>query len=118
MAAKILAHLIVSGSVVIGRAVAQAYQQAIRNASNSGVAQETIRNTVRRASKVMTEQEARQILGVTEEMPWEEIVKKYDALFERNAQTGSFYLQSKVHRAKERLETLHHSKGQDGPSCT
>ena len=47
----------------------------VEDASNSGVAQETIRNTVRRASKVMTEQEARQILGVTEEMPWEEIVK-------------------------------------------
>lgn len=30
---------------------------------------------MRRASKVMTEQEARQILGVTEETPWEEIIK-------------------------------------------
>lgn len=45
------------------------------DASKNGVAQETIQNTIRNASKVMTEQEARQILGVTEEAPWEEIVK-------------------------------------------
>ena len=52
------------------------------DASKSGVAQETMQNTVRRASKVMTEQEARQILGVTEETPWEEVVKvKYLLLF-------------------------------------
>ncbi|XP_038878395.1 mitochondrial import inner membrane translocase subunit PAM16 like 2-like [Benincasa hispida] len=116
MAAKILANLIVMGSGILARAFVQAYRQAIANAAKSGVAQETIQNTVRRTSKVMTEQEARQILGVTEEMPWEEVMKKYDALFERNAQTGSFYLQSKVHRAKERLETIYQSKGQDAPS--
>ena len=52
------------------------------DASKSGVAQETIQNSVRRASKVMTEQEARQILGVTAGTPWEEIVKvKYLLLF-------------------------------------
>lgn len=45
------------------------------DASKSGVAQETIQNTIRRGSKVMTEQEARQILGVTEETSWEEIMK-------------------------------------------
>ncbi|TKY46587.1 Mitochondrial import inner membrane translocase subunit tim16 [Spatholobus suberectus] len=45
-------------------------------------------NTIRRAGKVMTEQEARQILGVTEEAPWEEIMKKYDNLFENNAKNG------------------------------
>ncbi|CAK9311715.1 unnamed protein product [Citrullus colocynthis] len=116
MAAKILANLIVMGSGILARAFVQAYRQALTNASKSGVAQETIQHTVSRASKVMTEQEARQILGVTEEMPWEEVVKKYDTLFERNAQTGSFYLQSKVQRAKERLETLYQSKGQDAPS--
>ncbi|GFY92853.1 protein Transporter, Pam16 [Actinidia rufa] len=95
-----------------------------RDASKSGVAQETIQNVTRRASKVMTEQEARQILGVTEKSTWEEIVQasvlngflqpvqKYDNLFERNAKNGSFYLQSKVHRAKECLESLHQPKDQ------
>ena len=30
---------------------------------------------MKRGSKMMTESEARQILGVTEDTPWEEIVK-------------------------------------------
>ncbi|PSS23985.1 Mitochondrial import inner membrane translocase [Actinidia chinensis var. chinensis] len=112
MAAKVLANLIVMGSGILARAVVQAYRQALANASKSGVAQETIQNVTRRASKVMTEQEARQILGVTEKSTWEEIVQKYDNLFERNAKNGSFYLQSKVHRAKECLESLHQPKDQ------
>lgn len=45
------------------------------DASKSGVAQETLQNAVRRGSKVMTEQEARQILGITEETSWEEVLK-------------------------------------------
>ncbi|KDP42870.1 hypothetical protein JCGZ_23812 [Jatropha curcas] len=116
MAAKILANLIVMGSGILARAFVQAYRQALANASKSGVAQETIQNTIRKGSKVMTEQEARQILGVTEETAWEEIVKKYDTLFERNAKNGSFYLQSKVHRAKECLEAVHRGKGEGTPS--
>ena len=47
----------------------------ITDASKSGVAQETIQNTVRRGSKAMMEQEARQILGVTEQSTWEEILQ-------------------------------------------
>lgn len=88
----------------------------ITDASKSGVAQETIQNTVRRGSKAMMEQEARQILGVTEQSTWEEILQKYDTLFERNAKNGSFYLQSKVHRAKECLEAVHQGNSQGTPS--
>ncbi|TKY46050.1 Mitochondrial import inner membrane translocase subunit tim16 [Spatholobus suberectus] len=116
MASKILANLIVMGGGILARAVVQAYRQALANASKNGVAQETIQNTIRRAGKVMTEQEARQILGVTEEAPWEEIMKKYDNLFENNAKNGSFYLQSKVHRAKECLEAVNQGESQGTPS--
>ncbi|CAA3009950.1 mitochondrial import inner membrane translocase subunit PAM16 like 2-like isoform X1 [Olea europaea subsp. europaea] len=84
----------------------------IADASKSGVAQETLQNAVRKGSKVMTEQEARQVLGVTEQSTWEEILQKYDNLFERNAKNGSFYLQSKVHNAKECLEEVHRVKDQ------
>ncbi|PHT93395.1 hypothetical protein T459_01277 [Capsicum annuum] len=135
-AARILANLIVMGSTILARAVVQAYRQALTNASKNGVAQEAVQN-IKRASKTMTEAEARQILGVTENSSWEEIVQvhlnvcrsntffvfnmtltrcfsfflqKYDNLFERNAQNGSFYLQSKVHRAKECLEAVHKPK--------
>ncbi|XP_044478647.1 mitochondrial import inner membrane translocase subunit PAM16 like 2-like [Mangifera indica] len=114
MAAKILANLIIMGSGILARAVVQAYRQALANAAKTGVAQEALQNATRRASKAMTEQEARQILGVTEETAWEEIVKKYDGLFERNAKNGSFYLQSKVHRAKECLEEVYRGKADGG----
>ncbi|XP_076886960.1 mitochondrial import inner membrane translocase subunit PAM16 like 2-like [Bidens hawaiensis] len=114
MAAKILANLIVLGSGVVARAFVQAYRQALQNASKSGVAQETLQNAARRGSKVMTEQEARQILGVTERSSWEEIAQKYDNLFERNTKSGSFYLQSKVHRAKECLEPFYQAKDHPG----
>ncbi|XP_008784215.2 mitochondrial import inner membrane translocase subunit PAM16 like 2-like [Phoenix dactylifera] len=111
MAAKILANLIIMGSGILGRAVLQAYRKALENANKTGVANETIQN-IRRASKVMTEQEARQILGISEQSTWEEVLQKYDGLFERNAKNGSFYLQSKVHRAKECLEAVYQGKGE------
>ncbi|KAL2921158.1 Mitochondrial import inner membrane translocase subunit PAM16 like 2 [Bienertia sinuspersici] len=83
-----------------------------RYASKTGAAQEAMQGTVRRASKTITEQEARQILGVPENAAWEEILNKYNILFESNAKQGSFYLQSKVHRAKEYLEGVYRNKGQ------
>ncbi|TYI11931.1 hypothetical protein ES332_A09G240800v1 [Gossypium tomentosum] len=115
MAAKILANLIVMGSGILACAVVQAYRQALANAAKSGVTHETLQNAARRAGKVMTEQEARQILGVSEDTAWEEIMKKYDVLFEKNAKVESFYLQSKVHRAKECLEAIYRAKGEGTP---
>ncbi|XP_050377475.1 mitochondrial import inner membrane translocase subunit PAM16 like 2 [Argentina anserina] len=109
MATKLLANLLVVGSGVLARAFVQAYRQALTNASKSGVAQEAAQG-IRRASKTMAEGEARQVLGVTEHASWEEIVQRYDNMFERNAKSGSFYLQSKVHRAKECLENVYKKK--------
>ncbi|XP_059444484.1 mitochondrial import inner membrane translocase subunit PAM16 like 2 [Corylus avellana] len=111
MASRLLANLIVVGSGVLARALVQAYRQALSNASKSGVARETAQNIIK-ANKFMAEPEARQVLGVTEHSSWEEILKKYDNLFEQNAKNGSFYLQSKVHRAKECLEVVHQKKAQ------
>ncbi|XP_057450981.1 mitochondrial import inner membrane translocase subunit PAM16 like 2-like [Lotus japonicus] len=107
MATRILANLIVMGGGMFAKAVVKAYHEALAKALQNGVAQETLQNTVRGARKMMTEQEARQILGVTEGTPWGEILQKYDNLFEKNSEKGSFYLQSKVHRAKECLEAVH-----------
>ncbi|CAK9177503.1 unnamed protein product [Ilex paraguariensis] len=111
MATRLLANLIVMGSGIMARALVQAYRQALANASRNGVAHEAVQN-IRRASKTMAEPEARQILGVTEHSAWEDILQKYDNLFEKNAKNGSFYLQSKVHRAKECLEAVYQSKSQ------
>lgn len=104
MAAKIVAQVLVLGSGVVLRAISQAYRQAIINANRSGVAQETVQNMAHRVVKTMTETEARLVLGVNESTPWEEVLKRYDLLFEKNAKQGSFYIQSKVQRAKECLE--------------
>ncbi|XP_041989997.1 mitochondrial import inner membrane translocase subunit PAM16 like 1-like [Salvia splendens] len=62
------------GSGIMIRAFAQAYRQALANASKTGAAQEAV-ETIKRGSKMMTDAEARQILGVTENTSWEEIVK-------------------------------------------
>ena len=59
----------------------------LADASKSGVAQETLQNAVRRGSKAMTELEARQILGVTEKLSWEEIAQASTY----NAENYAFY---------------------------
>lgn len=53
----------------------------------------------------MTLEEAQQILN-TDKLDPEEIQKNYEHLFAVNdkAKSGSFYLQSKVFRAKERID--------------
>ncbi|GER32444.1 mitochondrial import inner membrane translocase [Striga asiatica] len=78
MAAKILANLIIMGSGIMARALVQAYRQALANASKNGVAQEAAHH-IKRGSKMMTEAEARQILGVSENSTWEEIVQRTHA---------------------------------------
>ncbi|KAH7279963.1 hypothetical protein KP509_37G045100 [Ceratopteris richardii] len=109
MAGKIIANLIVLGSGVLLRAFSQAYRQAIANASKTGVAQEAVQNLTK-LGKAMTEQEARMILGINESTSVEEMLQRYENLFERNAKSGSFYLQSKVQRAKECIEASEHAK--------
>lgn len=54
----------------------------------------------------ITLEEAQQILNVNTELDSEEIRKSYEHLFAVNDKSkgGSFYLQSKVYRAKERLD--------------
>lgn len=116
MAAKIIANLVILGSGVLLRAFSQAYRQALVNASKSGVAQETVRNAVSKSSKAMAENEARMVLGINENTSVEEMLQKYENLFEKNAQSGSFYLQSKVQRAKECLEAAEQLKANEQKS--
>lgn len=51
------------------------WESLFADASKSGVAQEAMQNAVRKAGKAINEQEARQILGVTEQTSWEEILQ-------------------------------------------
>ncbi|CAL5228248.1 g11347 [Coccomyxa viridis] len=102
MAGRLIANLIVAGGGILIRAAAQAYRQALVNAQRQGVTQETLKAATR--ARQLTVEEAEKILGIEKNMSYEEVLRKYNYLFERNEKDGTFYLQSKVYRARERLE--------------
>ncbi|XP_063270177.1 coronin-7 isoform X2 [Prinia subflava] len=106
--AKYLAQIILVGAQVVGRA----FMRALRQEFAASQAAADARGRAERpqsaaASRIIgiSLQEAQQILNVSSLNP-EEIQKNYDHLFKVNDKSvgGSFYLQSKVVRAKERLD--------------
>ncbi|GAU93330.1 hypothetical protein RvY_05288 [Ramazzottius varieornatus] len=112
---KYLAQLIVMGGQIVGRAFAKALREEIQKsqaaaASRSGRGSADTSRAAAVSSRLgMSVQEAKQILNLPiqeSRLTPEEIQAKYEHLFKVNdkAQGGSFYLQSKVVRAKERLE--------------
>ena len=102
---RLLANLIIAGGSMLVKAASQAYQKALVNAQRSGVAQEAAKGTAASmfAKKTMSIEEARMILGIDAGATLEEAMARYQKMFEAN-EKASFYLQSKIHRAKERLE--------------
>nr|XP_043906528.1 coronin-7-like isoform X3 [Solea senegalensis] len=105
--AKYLAQIIVMGAQVVGRAFARALQQEYAASQAAARARGTAGQQSAAASSItgISLQEAQQILNVSTLSP-EEIQKNYEHLFKVNdkAAGGSFYIQSKVVRAKERLD--------------
>lgn len=107
--AKYIAQVIVLGAQVIGRAFARALQQeyaASRTAAQKGSSGAHPRASQNANFKLgMTLEEAKDILNIKKLDP-EEISKSYEHLFNCNDRIkgGSLYLQSKVVRAKERLD--------------
>uniref|UniRef100_A0A7S3UDX2 J domain-containing protein n=1 Tax=Picocystis salinarum TaxID=88271 RepID=A0A7S3UDX2_9CHLO len=131
MAARILANLILAGTEILVRVAIQSYKQTVVRAWRRRSGRRTRRASNRRADrtfdrraeaqrngsaqaaatggrsflrKTMTAEEAYMILGLDSNATREEIMKKYQHLFDVNEKHGSFYLQSKVYRARERLE--------------
>ncbi|KAK9918236.1 hypothetical protein WJX75_002449 [Coccomyxa subellipsoidea] len=102
MAGRLLANLIVAGGGILIRAAAQAYKQAIVNAQRSGVTAESVKAATK--ARQMTLEEAEKILGIDSKMSYDEVLKKYNHLFERNEKEGTFYIQSKVYRARLAIE--------------
>eukprot|EP00123_Amoebidium_parasiticum_P009119 comp19259_c0_seq1/m.22058 comp19259_c0_seq1/g.22058 ORF comp19259_c0_seq1/g.22058 comp19259_c0_seq1/m.22058 type:complete len:125 (-) comp19259_c0_seq1:687-1061(-) len=109
MAARVAAQVLIYGTQVVTRAFMDAYRQAAANAGKHASA--TAAGASRAATKDfvhggMALAEARQILNVTEDMAWDKVLKHYEHLYKMNekATGGSFYLQSKVVRAREALE--------------
>lgn len=100
---KIIAQLILAGSQVLGRAISRAIRQELESAKQA--ANRRPQNVPPPIQTDMTLDEAMKILNVDELDP-ERIDKNYKHLFEANDKKngGSLYLQSKVFRAKERLD--------------
>ena len=100
-----------AGIAVVARALPAAYAAALQNARKSGAdkaAEEAARKGASFLGKSrMAKDEALMVLNLTEkEASAEAIQKQYERYFEANKveKGGSFYLQSKVYRAKELLD--------------
>ncbi|GMS88467.1 hypothetical protein PENTCL1PPCAC_10642 [Pristionchus entomophagus] len=83
-------------------------QAAERQAASSGGAtrEDTRQSANANARLGISLEESLKILDVKEPLKEEEVRERYDFLFKLNDKTknGSFYLQSKVYRAKERID--------------
>lgn len=107
--AKYIAQIIVLGAQVVGRAFARALKQEIaasqEAAKRAGGGPEGSRRAAANASTGLTLEEAMQILNL-DKLDLEKFQKNYQHLFIVNdkAKGGSFYLQSKIVRAKERID--------------
>ncbi|KAK7206206.1 Pam16-domain-containing protein [Myxozyma melibiosi] len=99
MAHRILAQVIVTGAQVFGRAFFQAYKQAAATSATQTA------NAAREGG--LSVEEACRILHVEpQNLQQVEVAKRFEHLFNVNSKEkgGSFYIQSKVYRAKERLD--------------
>ncbi|XP_033116229.1 mitochondrial import inner membrane translocase subunit tim16-B-like [Anneissia japonica] len=107
--AKYLAQIVVLGAQVVGRAFTKALRQEIQAsqaaAQRAGGGKRGAKAAATNSLMGMTTEEAQKILNVSK-LDEEAVNKQYEHLFKVNdkAKGGSFYLQSKVVRAKERLD--------------
>ncbi|OAC99304.1 hypothetical protein MUCCIDRAFT_42109, partial [Mucor lusitanicus CBS 277.49] len=103
---RIIAQIVVSLGSVVTRAFVAAYKQAAATASGgrAGTKEGVVDALTRKTG--MSMEEACQILNITKEADLSKLSKNYDHLFQANdpAKGGSFYIQSKVVRAKERFD--------------
>ncbi|KAK0709884.1 mitochondrial import inner membrane translocase subunit tim16 [Lasiosphaeria miniovina] len=115
MAYRVITQVVLIGSRVLGRAFAEAYKQASAS-SQYQRAQAKNPNAVNSTGRAnlntgMTLDEACKILNVKpatdgKAADMEEVMERFKRLFDSNdpEKGGSFYLQSKILRARERLE--------------
>lgn len=112
--ARLIAQLVVPAIAIIAKTLPAAYAAALQNAKKSGVADGATDAASKGASFLgrarMSKDEALQVLNLTENDirsdNVESVQKQYDRYFEANSveNGGSFYIQSKVYRAKELLD--------------
>ncbi|KAJ2343464.1 mitochondrial import inner membrane translocase subunit TIM16 [Coemansia sp. RSA 2618] len=102
--------MLVSGTRIVGRAFGDAYKQAAANSAAARAAAGNMKasadgDKMTQASGI-TVDESTKILNIADANDKEELAKKFEHLFEANdpKKGGSLYLQSKVIRARERIE--------------
>ncbi|KAF9886025.1 mitochondrial import inner membrane translocase subunit TIM16 [Aspergillus nanangensis] len=106
MAHRIVTQVVVTGARVFGRAFAEAYKQASASSKHSGKNGKAAAFT----SSGLTLDEACKILNVKPPQAGEanidSAMERFKKLFDLNdpQKGGSFYLQSKILRARERIE--------------
>ncbi|CEG47111.1 mitochondrial import inner membrane translocase subunit tim16 [Plasmopara halstedii] len=104
---RIIAQVVVMGAGIVSKAFVHAYQQAVQNARSGNAAAMKTKAVVRKNQ--MSTQQAREILNFPVSGPapsLEDVQRQFKRYFEANdpAKGGSFYIQSKIYRAKEALE--------------
>jgi len=105
---RIITQVVVTGSRVLGRAFAEAYKQASASSQYQKAQQKS--NPGLAASHGLTLEEACKILNVKPpqngKIEMENVLERFKKLFDANdpQKGGSFYLQSKILRARERIE--------------
>ncbi|KAK7096724.1 mitochondrial import inner membrane translocase subunit Tim16-like isoform X1 [Littorina saxatilis] len=110
-AAKYLVQIVMAGTQVVGRAFMRALRQEFaasqQAAQKAGGGKQGTRRAAADTVQGMTLQEALQILNLKGVEDVEALQKNYEHLFNANDKSkgGSFYIQSKVVRAKERIES-------------
>ncbi|XP_020284615.1 mitochondrial import inner membrane translocase subunit Tim16 [Pseudomyrmex gracilis] len=108
--AKYLIQIIVMGSQVVGRAFARALRQEIaasqEAARRAGGGKQGAQHAAANTRTGISLDEALRILNVDRSDQTDLIEKNYKHLLEVNDRSkgGSFYLQSKIVRAKERID--------------
>ncbi|CAE7140132.1 unnamed protein product [Rhizoctonia solani] len=140
---RAIIQIVIVGAQILGKAFVEAGRQAARNARHrpagavegeaAGLGNATSGSHTDKLTRElkMTVDEAQLILNVKRDAPLEEIVKRYESLFKQNsppppseaspskktpAPAWSHYLQSKVVRARERLEAEAKVAAEDGPN--
>lgn len=103
MAGKTLIRIFLTGSEIVGRAFTAALR---REFTASQEAAKRRAQSTRKISKGISLDEAYRILNVTKKLDKEEVNTHFKNLFDANDKSkgGSFYLQSKIVRAKERID--------------
>ena len=108
---RIIAQIIVPAIAIMAKTLPAAYAAALENARKSGTA-DAAGDAARRGASFlgkprMSKDEAMMVLNLTEDdVTVEAVRRQYDRYFAANSveKGGSFYLQSKVYRARELLD--------------